>query len=146
MLLRPSLGLEGAFLLELLLLFSRKERRVGFVPECLAYAAENERRIGALLSSPLPKPPYKHTKQPSHSEYCLKKKQSISGKTVENTEIFKQNKKENNFIKRQQKMVGNDSQIRNLISLTHTEKEGENNAEERLFLYQFFSNVHQSHY
>lgn len=51
-------------------------------------------------------------------------KQSISGKTVEHSEVFKQNKRENNFLRRQQKMVGNDSQIRNQISLTHMEKEG----------------------
>lgn len=76
----------------------------------------------------------------------LGKNLSISGKIVENNEIFKWNKRDNNFIKRQQKMVGDDSQIRNQISLTHLEKEGENNAEERLFLYQFFNNAHQSHY
>lgn len=43
-------------------------------------------------------------------------------------------------------MMGNDSEMRNQISLTHIEKEGDNDAEERLFPYQFFNNVHQSHY
>lgn len=121
-------------LLNYLLLF---RRRVGFVPGCLAYAAENEGRTEALLSSPLPKTPHKQIKQLLHPGCCLKKKKSISGKTVENSEVFKQRKRENNLIKRYHKMLGNDSQIRHQIPLTHIEKEGESTAEERLYLSAF---------
>lgn len=115
---------------------SGEERRAGFVPGCLAYAAENEGRMEALLSSPLPKTPHKQIKQWLHPGCCLEKK-SISGKTVENSDFFKKFKWENNFIKRYHKMLGNDPQIRNQITETQVEKEGENTAEERLQLSAF---------
>lgn len=97
---------------------SGEERRVGFVPGCLAYPAENEGTMEALLSSPLPKTPHKQIRQWLHPACCLKKNQSIRGKTVENSDVFKQCKWENNFIKRYHKMLGNDPQIRNQITLT----------------------------
>lgn len=105
--------------MELLLLFSRKEKIVGFVPGCLACPTENDSRTDDLLSSPFPQTFIQAYKTAITIRVLLEKSEHFQ-KNSRNNEIFKQYKRENNFMKRQQKMVGNYSQIRNQISLTHT--------------------------